>query len=342
MKKLYNRFLQHFPNHFFLSYDIKSLESFLKQKGFLSDKEIISSVEKPGEGNMNFVLRVLTNERTFIIKQARPWVEKYPQIDAPVERNKVESSFYTYVNDVEVLRLHSPKLLFTDHENFISIVSDLGEGSDYLGLYKKSSKLKNAELESLIHYITTLHQLDCKHFPENKAMRLLNHEHIFNFPFKQDNQFDLDAIQTGLQALALPFQSDKSLKKEIERLGDIYLSKGNTLIHGDYYPGSWLKGDTSIKVIDPEFSFLGYAEFDVGVMLAHMRLTDHDKQIFKKIFELYQPSANFNSELVAGFAGTEILRRLMGVAQLPVSFSLEEKRKIMEEARKWIATGVLE
>ena len=45
-----------------------------------------------GEGNMNYTLRVRTNGRSIILKQARPWVEKYPVIDAPDERAVVKQT----------------------------------------------------------------------------------------------------------------------------------------------------------------------------------------------------------------------------------------------------------
>ena len=48
--------------------------------------ESVCGLGRAGEGNMNLTLRVQTEERSFILKQARPWVEKYPDIPAPKER----------------------------------------------------------------------------------------------------------------------------------------------------------------------------------------------------------------------------------------------------------------
>ena len=50
--------------------------------------------------------------------------------------------------------------------------------------------------------------------------------------------------------------------------GERYLAEGSTLLHGDYYPGSWMTVDDAVFVIDPEFSFKGFPEFDLGVMLS--------------------------------------------------------------------------
>ena len=58
-----------------------NLTTYLKNKiGFLKLSEIINEIEIAGEGNMNVVLRIKTNKRTFILKQSRPFVQKYPDL----------------------------------------------------------------------------------------------------------------------------------------------------------------------------------------------------------------------------------------------------------------------
>jgi 5-methylthioribose kinase len=57
---------------------------------------------------------------------------------------------------------------------------------------------------------------------------------IFWIPFKEENGFNLDDIQDGLQELALPYKKRCRIKT-LSRLGSLYLSKGKYLLHGDYY-----------------------------------------------------------------------------------------------------------
>ena len=57
-----------------------ALESYLKAQGWLLLNETIEHVEIPGAGNMNFTLQIKTHNRSFIIKQSRDYVEKYPQV----------------------------------------------------------------------------------------------------------------------------------------------------------------------------------------------------------------------------------------------------------------------
>jgi len=76
-----------------LTADKTSLESYLKGQGWLLLNEKITAIEIPGAGNMNFTIRVKTGKRSFIIKQSREYVEKYPQVAAPVERALREAEF---------------------------------------------------------------------------------------------------------------------------------------------------------------------------------------------------------------------------------------------------------
>jgi 5-methylthioribose kinase len=52
----------------------------------------------------------------------------------------------------------------------------------------------------------------------NTELRTLNYEHIFEYPFKEENGFNLDDIQ-DLQELALPYKKRCRIKENIERLG---------------------------------------------------------------------------------------------------------------------------
>jgi 5-methylthioribose kinase len=326
-----------YPSVFFLDpEDLDNLGNFLEQQGRLLSNEVISSVEKPGEGNMNLVLRVVTNQRTFILKQARPWVEKYPQIAAPVERSEVEAQYLRDTQKIEGLAGFSPRLLWSDASNFLLAQEDLGISADYTFLYRKGEKIKTEDLERATHYLKTVHQNPLSRFPENRAMRELNHEHIFHFPFEKGNGLDLDSIQKGLVEVATPFQGDDFLKKKIRRLGEIYLSPGRSLIQGDFYPGSWLKTDEGIKIIDPEFAFQGPPEFDLGVMFAHMLMAQQGTGTLQEIWSKYNAPANFDQGLLSAFAGVEIMRRMIGIAQLPLSLSVAEKINLMAKASEWI------
>ena len=165
-------------------------------------------------------------------------------------------------------------------------------------------------------------------------MRTLNHEHIFNFPFLEENGVDLDTIQPGLQEVSLPYKTDPLLKKVIQALGNRYLEDGKVLMHGDYYAGSWLQVSSGIKIIDPEFGGLGDAEFDLGVFLAHLDLSEQAEDLSAQVLKQYRLPVDWS--LVQQYRGVEILRRLIGIAQLPVSLSLDAKKSLLARARTYV------
>ena len=326
------------PGKFYLKADLDTIETYLRDHFFLDPTEAVIHAEKPGEGNMNYVLRVRTNIRSFIVKQARPWVEKYPQIPAPVERNAVEARYFRLVEKSPALKSFSPQLLYEDVANNMLILSDLGQANDYSSIYREGN-LEEAELKAIVSYLSALHRIHEPSYPRNGSMRTLNHEHIFQYPFDPQNGLDLDQIQPGLRDLAGAVQKNQPLKKRIEALGKIYLSQGDVLIHGDFYPGSWLQSSGGFKVIDPEFSFNGIAEFDVAVLVAHLMLAGQPDAHLNYILHHCQEQNQLEVSLIADFCGTEILRRILGVAQLPLRWNLNELQQLVDQAVNCIMTG---
>ena len=311
----------------------KELAQYLIQKKWLAANETILSLTNPGEGNMNYVLRITTNIRSFIIKQSRAYVEKYPQIAAPENRVVTEATFYKKIASEKTIQKRMPKLLGLDTENNVLLLEDLGKANDYSKLYDLNNELSKDEIFVLISYLNELHgrfekeQLDDE--LTNLELRKLNYEHIFNYPFLEENGFDLNTIQDGLQELALPFKKDATLKKKVKLLGSLYLLKGKYLLHGDYYPGSWLKTEDGVKIIDPEFCFYGLREFDLGVFIAHLHLSKQKQHIIDCFVDYYEAYSDLNSSILNQFTGVEIMRRLIGLAQLPLKLKLEDKNELM-------------
>ena len=339
--RLQELFKKALPEAYYLSLDEKDmLQKFLIDRHHLEESEEIIHLERPGEGNMNFVVRVVTSQRSFIIKQARPWVEKYPQIDAPVSRTIVEKQYYQAVSEDGITHQFTPNLLWTEDADLMLALEDLGKASDLSFIYDGTHKLEDKLLEQAASYLTALHKMaPPADFPENREMRVLNHTHIFLFPFDPENGLDLDAIQKGLSAAAEPFIKNEPLKTQIHTLGDIYLSRGSSLLHGDFYPGSILQTHHGLKVIDPEFAFVGAPEFDVAIMLSHLIMSQHKLSSQRSFAQSYDSVANFNQDLMWQFVGVEIMRRLIGIAQLPLVLSISQKVNLLADAHQWITMG---
>ena len=312
---------------------LTEIAAYLSQElSFLERDELLMHTEIAGEGNMNVVLRLQTQKRSFILKQSRPYVQKYPDLPAPLERIAVEEQFYAQMQNHPFF----PKVLRYVQKDHLMLLEDLGQCEDLTSLYSQGS-VSEALLNDLLAALAQIHQRPVPgDYPQNKSLRKLNHQHIFVFPYALENGFSLDSIQKGLEELALPFKKDEQLKKKIECLGERYLQEGNTLLHGDYYPGSWMCSDKKLYIIDPEFSFIGFKEFDLGVMAAHLILATTNPDYLNRICDLYPTS--LNQDYVRQLCGVEILRRLIGLAQLPLQRSLKEKQQLLSLAKDFIAS----
>ena len=342
MTSLKANFNELLPGKVFLENgQVTFIEKYLKDRKWIEPDDRVINVEKPGEGNMNFVRRILTEKKlSFIIKQSRPWVEKYPHLSAPAERIVVEKTYYETIKESKTLIGYSPDLLHFDDENFIMVLEDLGEAADFSHVYKKDRHFTQTEITQAVAYLNRLGKIShVKSYPENKALRELNHQHIFHLPFIFENGFNLDSVQEGLQSLSEKAKSDTALKDNVAALGEIYLGKGTVLLQGDFYPGSLLKVKDSVKVIDPEFSFLGPAEWDIGVFMAHLFMSGASEDLIGSAYKQFDKREDFNVARFSGFVGVEILRRLIGLAQLPLEMELEQKARLIDQSMLWISNG---
>lgn len=328
---------------FFLDLHKENLCSYLIEHSWLKATDIIQKIEIPGEGNMNLVLRIIPGDaKPFIVKQARPWVEKYPDLEAPMERIVAEFQYYRYISEFPALGSYSPGIMGFDKINSLMVLEDLGHARDFSFVYQKDNHFSREQLKNAIGYLNLLKQLPPPDtYPSNLPLRKLNHQHIFHLPFVP-GAIDLEKIQPDLVEMAAKCQQDSLLTSRITSLGEVYLSKGNYLLHGDFYPGSLLKSADGLKVIDPEFSFIGPEEWDIAVFMAHLILSGSPGALLAAAWSAYEQTADFDNALFAGFTGTEILRRLLGLAQVPLELPPDEKIQLIEQASSWIKTGKID
>ncbi|MFJ8108710.1 S-methyl-5-thioribose kinase [Streptomyces sp. NPDC096132] len=155
----------------------------------------------------------------------------------------------------------------------------------------------------------------------------------------------------GLADLAAEFRADTRLRTEVADLRHAFMTGAQALLHGDLHTGSIMVGERDgapvVRVFDPEFSFVGPIGYDLGLYWANAlvseeraralgTLSDHADQLrlsweaFEAEFRRLWPSrvdTFFDDAYLdrflrrvwtesVGFAGTEIVRRIIGFAHL--------------------------
>ena len=323
-----------------------AITTYLRDRGWIAGDTRVLALTEAGAGNMNIVRRVrLTThgdeEATLILKQAPPFVARFPHLPAPPERAAVEAAFYRTVAGSAPVAALVPGLHGHDAGAQVLALEDLGNAEDYSRWYRDQPTRAEAKpvVDRLTKWLSQLHQLPVTASAfENRSMRNLNHAHIFDIPYRADSGV---ALTPALQGERERLAQSPAVRAALARLGAVYLAPATrgdqgSLLHGDFYPGSWLpRASGALGVLDVEFSFAGAPEFDLGVFIAHLEfcglgaLTD-------TVLSEYQHQRSCNTTLCLAFAGAELLRRLLGVAQLPLSAGEEQKLSWLEHGRRWL------
>ncbi|MFI6438157.1 S-methyl-5-thioribose kinase [Streptomyces sp. NPDC050759] len=163
----------------------------------------------------------------------------------------------------------------------------------------------------------------------------------------------------GVADLAVSFRADPELRTEVAELRHLFMTGAQALLHGDLHTGSVMVGTRDgapvVRVFDPEFSFVGPIGFDLGLYWANALvseeraralggLTDHADQLrlsweaFETGFRRLWPArvdTFFDDAYLdrflrkvwtesLGYAGAEIIRRIIGFAHLTDLTTLED------------------
>jgi 5-methylthioribose kinase len=186
----------------------------------------------------------------------------------------------------------------------------------------------------------------------NEQMCGITADYVFSKPL--DAADPTNRCSEGLGPDAAVLRADAELRNGVEQLRLAFLSRKECLVHGDIHTGSVMvpisdSADGAAKVIDAEFAHFGAASFDVGTFIANLMFaglatsasipvdasaTTARSQVdamMHACWETYsaamrehvwsKASAPIEAEaemlsLTAGFAGCELIRRVIGAAHV--------------------------
>ena len=185
-------------------------------------------------------------------------------------------------------------------------------------------------------------------FSGNTAMSKISEDLLFDEPYI-DAPMNRHTPQLASEVAAL--RADGALKCAAQQLKWRFRTSAEALLHGDLHSGSVMVTADDTRVIDPEFACVGPIGFDVGMLLANVLFAAFARedrtfvtgearellQVFETEFvrilqaqrtgSVGQPRMGDVSELiasrmqeirrdVAGFAGIELIRRVVGLAHV--------------------------
>jgi 5-methylthioribose kinase len=148
-----------------------------------------------------------------------------------------------------------------------------------LGLFLARTLFGTSDL----HYPADIKKQRMAVFCGNTAMCKITEDIVFTEPF---HNAPLNRHTLGLEDTVTEFHADSALKRAVQDLKYAFLTRAESLLHGDLHTGSVMVTATDTRVIDPEFAFYGPAGFDLGMLIANFltaffaRDEEEDRTVF--------------------------------------------------------------
>jgi len=312
-------------------------------------------VEPAGDGNINWVRRataLASPPRSYVVKQARPALERFPQYQAPTERIVCEARYLEHVRGWDADGV-CPRVLCFDEPNRVLVLEDLGAAERLDRRLARGGDASGA-LTTLAAFLGRVHRETRGDSPglalrfANEPMQRLHGAHIFSLPY-QVNDFVLPP-RTAARAATL--RADGALCSRAERAYQRYLTPAGALVHGDVQAGNILLPEGGVKLLDAEIAHVGDPAFDIGMLLAHALLpaaaagrTATVRPTLGRCWQAYA-TAHAASELpdlaeALCYAGLELLRRTIGAARVAAVADDEAGLRVIDVGIDLVRTGSL-
>ncbi|MEW4372341.1 S-methyl-5-thioribose kinase [Paenibacillus kandeliae] len=330
-----------------------AIELAVKLNLFPTDAKLSCREIGDGNLNLVFHITEPSTGRGSIIKQALPYVrvigEGWP---LTLDRARMESEalriFARYAPD------YVPQVYYTDEQYAITVMEDLShltivrtgfaEGavypllSQHIGEYLAQTLYGTSDFalgaEARRELALQFHNPELCKITEN---------FVFTYPLIDDESND---VEPGLQQLAQQLWQDQALLLEGAKLKRHFMTSAEALLHGDLHTGSIFASDEETKVIDPEFAFYGPVGYDIGLFISNTLLSalarqddsrelllnhvltvwdvfstryrelwqQNNQEYFANVPGLVEDQLQHILEDTVGFAGSEMMRRVIGLA----------------------------
>ena len=238
------------------------LAGWLASLGLLSPGEPVE-VEPAGDGNINWVRRVRSRarERSYVVKQARPALERFPEYRVSTQRIEFEARWYQTVARFDREGV-CPRVHHFDAERK-ALVLEISPAPSARDLLARGGDAAPAAA-SLGRFLGAVHAGTrdpalVDRFA-NHEMRALHGEHIFALPFRA-NDFPLSP---AVRRRAGQIAGEAELQARIEAAYQRYRGLSLALVHADVQPSNVLLKAGEPRLLDAEIAHMGDPAFDVG------------------------------------------------------------------------------
>ncbi|MCD8019377.1 MAG: phosphotransferase [Clostridiales bacterium] len=229
-----------------------------------------------GDGYCNYVFRVADAHHSYIVKQSTEHLRRRGR-DLTPERNRYEYEIMQLRS--KIVPQYVPKLYHGDFDNHIIIME--GVSNMKLVRYQMNENNRLPELARQIsqylaatHFYTSEFYLDSAEYLSllsyfmNAELRHVMENGIFLGIFGSD-EYD-PACGPDFEKYCRKIYADPTITFQRYKLRHLFMSKSETLIHGDFHTSNMFADDTHLKVIDMEYTFGAPLSYDLGFIMANI------------------------------------------------------------------------
>lgn len=232
--------------------------------------------EIEGDGYCNYVFYVSDSNHSVIVKQSPYLLPRRGSVLTPT-RNRYEAEIMKL--RAAIVPQYVPKLYYVDHDNNILIMEDVSNLKLVRFEFNKDHQLpklalQGAEYLAATHFYTSEFYLHTKTFRAliahfmNPELRTVMENGIFLGIFGADD-FDEACGEDFVNYCKFVFE-DPEMKFQRFKLRHLFMSKSETLIHGDFHTSNLFADDDNLKVIDMEYTFGAPLSYDLGFILSNI------------------------------------------------------------------------
>ncbi len=334
---------------------------------FAPDAQLVA--QQIGDGNLNFIFRVFDAAQpshSLILKHAPPYVKILgPAYPLTAQRLTYEFRMLDLYHRLATRSVPTP--LFFDQENAVLLIEDLRDHAllrdeliagrvnqtlaeqvgRFLGRIHRKT-YPDIELKTEAYKRNTNSKNRYQNCFENAEMRALTADYVFTFPFIEH---ETNFYSKGLEPFVAQLKTDEDFLKHAHHLKNLFCNAQQAVIHGDLHTGSVMVQGDSPKFIDAEFACYGPVAFDLGLYWANYYLSyfshtdkpiiqaqlkmaiEHTWNGYATEFKIRKaPTLLQIFQDTVGFAGMEILRRIIGAAHVKdIEAIVDAKRKLLVE-----------
>lgn len=267
-----------FDKYFLMKAD--DIGEFVKEKIDFFDKDAKLEVNEIGDGNLNYVFRVVdkASGKSVIVKHAGTSLRIDSTMTASTDRNRIES---------EILLLQHkqapgavPEVYFYDTNMCACIMEDL-VGYKMMRTAMVDNEIFPLFSDHITDFIvktqlsTTDVVMDHSEKKElvksfiNPDLCTITEDLVLTEPYNdihKKNFFD----EENKDFIEKEIYGDKKLALEVAKLKFNFMNNAQALIHGDLHTGSIFIKEDDTKVFDPEFAFFGPIGYDLGNVIANL------------------------------------------------------------------------